>query len=110
MAALIRERQADPVVRVHEILRRRVELEDREDAAVQPELRAPGERPLPAQYRELAAHAHGPYVVELRVVEVVLVGSGEARPARVGEQWIEQVAARQEGRAFLRLFDRRHRS
>src|SRR5262249_34168690 len=85
------QRQPDHVVGVHQVERGGVQVEDREDAGVEADL--PERR---AQFRAVEgkalSEADGSLVAELRIAEIVVPSGGEVRPARVGDQRLEDDA------------------
>src|SRR2546428_10743370 len=75
----IAQRHGDEVVGVDQILRRSVQIEEGEDAGLEPDLPPAGAQP-PAVEREGLTEADRGDVFQLLVVEVALVGRGEMRP------------------------------
>jgi hypothetical protein len=90
-----RERRSHPEVRVDQIVRRRVEVEDREHAAEEAELPAAVAQ-RPAEQRERLAEVRAADAIELGVVEIPVVAGREVRLARIRDQRCEQLVARQQ--------------
>src|SRR4030095_15303336 len=82
-----------PKIRVDQIERGGVEVEDREHAAEPADLPAPAPE-LAAEQREGLAEVRAPDMVELRIVEIPLVDHREVRVARIGDQRVEQLDTR----------------
>jgi hypothetical protein len=87
-----REREPDEIVGVDQVERARTEVEDRKDAGEQTDLPPRAPDPVAIEGKALA-EAHRGGVAELGIIEVVLPGRREVRPARVGDQGLEEHAA-----------------
>src|SRR5919198_1038189 len=90
LAVAIGAEHGGEVVGVDEILRRRVQVEDGEDAGLDPRL-PPRAADLAPVERQGLAEAHGGHVLQLPLIEVALIGSGEMWPARIGHQRVEEL-------------------
>ena len=89
-----RERDPDEVVRVDQVERFRVDVEHREDTGLEAHLPPCSGDSVPVE-GEALAEAHRRDVGELAIVEVALPGGREMRPARIGDQRLEEHAARE---------------
>ena len=107
---LVPEAQRDPdhVVGVHQVEGGGVQIEDGEDARLEADL-PPGRAQLGAIDGEALAGADGSGVLELRIAEVVLPGGREVRPARVGDQRLEDEVAGEQADLPLGAHPRRLR-
>src|SRR6478736_5594987 len=91
-----RDRKTDNVVGVDEIVRRHIEIELREHAALEADLEPiAGFRAAKAQETERIADADGPDVHVAVIARLVEVADERALSLRVGEQRTEDVPARQ---------------
>src|SRR5262245_7825288 len=86
------QRQRDQVVGVHQVERGGIQVEDGEDTRLEAEL-PEGRAQLHAVDGEALSEADGAHVAELWIAEVVLPGGREVRPARVGDQRLEDDAS-----------------
>src|SRR6266404_1644319 len=97
----VREGERDQIVGVHEVLGEGVEVEDREDTGLDADLPPAAAQPVAIERKGLA-EADGGHIDQLRIALMALVGGGEVRPARIGDERLEQRAAGQEPALPLR--------
>src|SRR5205807_2704611 len=104
----VREGERHQIVGVHEVLGEGVEVEDREDTGLDADFPPAAAQPVAIERKGLA-EADGGHIDQLRIALMVLVGGGEVRPARIGDERLEQRAAGQEPALPLRQHAKRRR-
>src|SRR6266404_4818311 len=104
----VREGERDQIVGVHEVLGEGVEVEDREDTGLDADLPPAAAQPVAIERKGLA-EADGGHIDQLRIALMALVGGGEVRPARIGDERLELRAAGQEPALPLRQHAKRRR-
>src|SRR5262245_66156182 len=102
------QRQPDQIVGVDEVERRGVQVEDGENTRLEADL-PEGRAQLRAVDGEALSEADGGLVAELWIAEVVLPGGREMRPARVGDQRLEDDGPGEQTDLLIREYLRRLR-